>query len=633
MAVNSAQQRPNVNVSGQQSSQGYTQAPNQASASQDTWSFDMVGGLFGAPIPRSLGSEVLNKLNDALIEFYKKANANLEISTILLDKDNETNLAFSGIAVCVRNLSLQELGVAAHILIVEATGDDLRPAIISNAGYRAEIPRVTGDALDSDYLKIARAKISARYPSLPIRVVDGCVVPRNFDIENKNLILKLAFNAAFSCSNELEVNNPIFRELNLTKLNKVDGRNLFINIDFRTNRSDSRTQHLEDAVGNPIRSDVMVKFVYQKPSQQQGKINPINVGNPDINVCEIAGFTDLLWAPVVQGPMVNPYMMPNANYAATQKYAARFIICDVRSNFSYTLGSILLNIYSVMALRDFNNWAQSFRPSSTGRDLDIRDIGALNIRANITNDPSGFGKRVDTKTDSFKANDFSNYIATMIQEGLIVSMDVPECGPQSWYLSVFAAAANKSSVAYNLIYDAADQLTNGNFSRIFQKGSPIFVDSNDRVHLGYWETKDGVKRDIRDFDLLAVSNYFGENNPQLIGEWCDTWVESRGPIEGRLNFREKLIRSMSGESAVINGFAQRVTFVNSFLDSLVKASSDAGLDPRVNVPSEGMGFNRMTGVPSYISEALINTGHNYFNTGGGYGSPFTMPGYFNQRYF
>ncbi len=51
--------------------------------------------------------------------------------------------------------------------------------------------------------------------------------------------------------------------------------------------------------------------------------------------------------------------------------------------------------------------------------------------------------------------------------------DCPESGPQSWYLSVFAAAKNGNANAYRIIYEAANQLTNGHFAKYFPQGTQI----------------------------------------------------------------------------------------------------------------------------------------------------------------
>lgn len=575
-------------------------------------------GLFGAPISRGIGSEFYNKLKDNLVNVYKTANENVETAIIDLDKINEPSLAFSAIVVAMRYKNSPALGVAYHILVLEATGDKLTPQMTNINNQQVEILKVTSDALDDVLISKATERVKKAFPTGPWYMVDGCVVPEKFNPDDQYAVHRLALNAGLATGTELELHDPAFADLNLAQLQHDSS--LAINIGF--NR-----QQIEDAVSAPMRSDALINFASKKIAQT-GKIGSVNAGDKEEKISEVSGFVDLLWNP--QNPITAFNAYAPQQQMQTQKYAARLVITNLASNFSYTPGSVLLALATALSLRDDNNWIQAFRPMpGSEKEIDIADIGALNIEANLSNDPSGFGKRIDTKSDSFKLEDLGQLISALVQPGLIVSLDCPEVGPQAWYLSVFAAASTgQSNAAYKVIYDAANQLTNGAFGKYFPVSGAIFTDIGNRVHNGVWEDRNGNKRDIRDIDHLAVCNLVGDRNPQFIRDWSDTILRTQYPLPLRLAARKKMIMGLTSETAVITGFSQRVTFTAAFLDALARGIKETGLPVEVNTPLTGSDFTNQRGTAGFAGAALLAPGQS-FMTPGGYGYGQTQYNQFN----
>jgi len=585
------------------------------------WSFHN-SGLFAAPISRGVGSEFYSKLKTNLTEVYKQSNENVEIALIDLDNVNEPALAFSCIIVALRYNKQQSNGVAYHLLILEATGDKINPIFDNINGQQVEIIRVTSDALDDILLSKALEKVRKAFPIGPWYMVDGCVVPANFNPDDKYAVHRLALNAGLAGNTELELRNPDFRDLNLA--GTVNDSNLNINIGFQH-------QQIEDAVGNPMRSDFLINFA-SKRNGQQGKYTSINSGDKEVKISEISGFLDLVWSPVNPMGGFNPWSP--VQQSQTQKYLPRLVITNLASSYSYTPGSILLALATSLSLRDDNNWIQAFRPMPVSNsEIDLTDIGSLNIEANLNNEPSGYGTYIDTKADNFKLEDLGQLVAALIQPGLIVSLDCPESGPQAWYLSVFASAANGSQAAYRVIYQAAEQLTNGNFTKYFPNGSPMFVDIGNRIHLGNWTDRSGNKRDIRDIDHLAVCNLVGERNPTVIRDWSDSFLRTQYPLPLRLAGRKKIISGLTNETANFTGFAQRVTFSGAFLEALSKGIKDTGLPVRVNTPLTGSDFSNQRGVATFAGSALLAPGQSFMTSGGfGYSPQNVNQGNFNARW-
>lgn len=589
------------NTQSQQSAAQQSPQQQTSNANDTVWSFGSTG-LFAAPIGRGVGSEYYNKVKENLNLVFKQANEAVQIFLIDMDNNNETALAFSCLIVAANLKNAKDAGVAYHVIIMEATGDKITPIYENISNQQVEILRYTSDAFDADLMAKAKVHMQRAFPNGPWVNTGAIVLPSNFNPEDKYAIHRLALNTGLANGTELEMLKPNFKDLNLATVEKENTLN--INIQF--NR-----RQIEDIVGNPMRSDFLVNFASVKKNMPRNA--SVNAGGREHQISEASGFIDLVWNPVNQPNPFGYYANPQAQ-AQTQKYVPRMVITNLASNFSYTPASILLALATSLSLRDDNNWIQTFKPTPTvGQDIDITDIGALNIEANLSNEPNGYGTRIDTKSEGFKLEDLGQLIAAFVSPGLIVSMDCPEVAGQSWYTDLIAAAANGKQSAYDIIYDSANRLTNGNFQKYFQHGKPMFADPFNYVHLGYWTDRHGNKRDIRDIDHLAVCNLVGERNPSVIRDFSDTYLRTNYPVPLRLHHRKKIISSLTNETAVYTGRALRVTFAADFLAALSNGIRETGLSVAVNTPMTSTDFNNQRGVASFAGSALMAPGQTFMS--------------------
>lgn len=598
---------------------------NQQAQSNNQASWNFSSGLFAAPISRGVGSEYYSKLKNALFEIYKQTDPQVEIQLLDLDNVNEPSLVFSALIVATRNKQRMETGVAFHILLLEYTGEKIPPYFENYNGSQVEVYRVPSDAFDKELIDRAMIRLEKAYPNQRVFMVDGTVVPASFNPDNKFAVHSLALNAGLATNTELIVQSRDFQDMNLAR--RQQDNSLNINISF--NR-----QQIENAVGEPMRSDVLIAFNSNR-NQNQRNNQMVNSGDREVPISRISGFVDLLRVPPPNMPANNMY---NNFYTPQQQgpkqiFAPRLVITNLESTVSYTPASVILSLATALSLNDNFNWMQAFRPQPTGRnEIDLTDIGALNIDANTMNEPSGFGTRIDTKDNSFQLENLGQLISMMIQPGLIVSLDCPEFGPQSWYLSVFALAANGNVQAYEAIYASIDALTNGNFSKNFPKGQPMFVDSHNRVHLGTWTDRNGNKRDIRDIDHLAVCNLVGEREATVIRDWSNTFLNLQQPLIQRLATRKKLIQGLTGDTAVFTGFAQRVTFSQQLLQALQKAIAMCGTTVNVTTPLNSSAFSNQQGVATFANSAMVMPGQQGFTQQAGFRS-FQNPAFMGNMGF
>ena len=427
------------------------------------------------------------------------------------------------------------------------------------------------------------------------------VIPRDFNLDNNVLIHRVLFNSGLATVTELKVSSPDFVDPSIPTSN-IDV-NLLLNVQFGMN-------HHESVVGTPIRGDIVVDFSTKERHQQRSR--SINDVSSERKLSTVTGYVELMWAPSVNTYQNNLYGAPQNNL--TQKYLANFVLTDIVSDRAYTPASLLMALYTALAVRDSNNWVQAFKPSNV-QGLDIRDIGALNIEANlprlgqVPGQIPEYGERVDTKVSTFGISELGQYVTALVQPGLAVSMDVQLAGPNTWYLTMFKDAANGNPYANDVIVNSANTLTRGLFSKHFQTGTPIFVQCSEFIHMGYYTDRNGVRKDLRDIDYVAVANILGDRDPTMLRAWSDTFIYTEYNPLTRLNARMKIIKGCTGDSAVFTGIATRVTFTGAFLNALAASIRESGISVDINTPMNTSEYYNTRGNDDLHARCYVNTEH------------------------
>ena len=577
------------------------------------------GGMLGAPINRSLGSEHLTALLEALAEEYKGVDASTKVDLIPIDNVNTPQLTYSVIVVAMYAASTQTATntnpVAYHTLIMEATGTCLPPQQETINGASVTIRPLPSDALNEALRAIISNKIKSIYPNrTQYLYVDGTVVPASFDAKNRVMVHNLAVIAGAACGTELTIRQEGFEDLNLATA-QID-RSLVMEVNFGQ-------ISIADEVGAPIRSDVSVKLIAQPFNDNRantGQPQPrsqMNSGNDPSVLTELSAFVDVVYDPAT--------LPQNGVYSAVQSsltYLPRVVVTNLTAQNGLTQASFLLALSSAVAITANNNWMQSFLPSqtnSTGGKIDIRDVGALNILANVgqpRQQGMGFEQTFGpVLTDLNSIRDIGQLLGAVVSPAPILSIDVPVACPSTWYLSILTAIANGSKEAYVSLIKAADQLTNGNFSKRFKNGDPIIV-AADKIPLGTWEDSKGNIRDIRDIDLLAVANLQGRNDPNAIMDWSDTVTcVDQYPQEQRLSSMMNIILAVTSMKANFTGYAYRYTLNPAFITAISSGNSAAGLSVKLKTQLSSNDFNTNRGNGRFLAAAAVNGGADFLNTG------------------
>ena len=576
------QQTPQYQSQAVPNSQPFFQK-NQTNPNGMSWSSPFITSA----VAPNIGDEFYKKFKDSLIEVFKTAVDQYEFTVIDLDRTNFPQLAFSGLLVAARSKANRDL-VVYHSLILESTGDRIPDVYENFNNDRYAISRFTSDAFDNEFCNLAAIRIKDVFKLKPDSCigVDAMVIPRNFNVEDKSAIHAVARESATALTTELTVRSVEFRDINLSAMKNDSTLNMAINYNKTV---------LTDSVGMPIRSDFGITI--STVVKQQGQTNKltVNSGAREIPITNINGFIETAYSPAA------PQTVNGQTFYPTQKFINRAVITNINSPYSYTPAMMLLAVADVNELRRNKLFFQCYRPMpGKTNTVDLTDVGVLNIECNLGLDPSGIGKPLNTKEASFTTANLIEFLDRTIQPGLAISIDCPDAGPQSWFLSMYPYACNGNRQAYDIIYDAANQLTNGIFGKYFPRGTAIFTNSAERIHLGFWTDQTGQKRDLRDFDYIAIAN-LAEKNPALIREYIETCFNFNIPILYRLARRKAIIENLV-PNAEFTGFASRVTFTAKFINDLVTSIAETGL--MINQTSGASSFIEQRGAAGFASGLL-----------------------------
>lgn len=602
---------------------GDSNAAQRQSRGAQSWSFhnNQVG-----PVAAGTGGDYLTKLRTLIGDCYKEIAPGIDVSILTLSRTSFTQLRFSALIVAVTMKNVDAGLVAYHTLIIEGTGRKLEPIQQNIDNQLVRITRTTSDAWDNVLRTLAAEAVSGSFPGKRFKCANALVVPSTVTIEDKDTVENIARLAAIACVTEINIDTPFQPPLDLTTIDR-DSR--FV-IDMAVGN-----HQVVNAVGHPNRSQVVITTrSTKKVPNQYAAIDTVNAPESSVTVCELSGFMNVLWSPLNQN--LSPFAQHQQfqqGQVPNSKFAAEFVITDVRNDFSTTPAATLFALATALTMVENDNWLQVLMPQSLARSekgtIDLTDIGALNVTANITGETAynGFGKPVDLSQVANRSQ-IAEYLGTIFQPGCVISIDIPESAPSSWYLAPFAGAYDKNSSDYRLIIAAANELTGGEFSRHFPAGSAIFT-SVVRMPLGYYNRGD-KKCDIRTVDYTALCNVYA-GDPSIVNDWSRSFeVNSANPIR-QLAAREGIIQHALSDSAVITGYAARYTFSADFLTALSRAIASVGLPTTINTPMNVDLTRNGVSAPAFIGMSRVSDlrafGANP-NVGGGFSYHY---GYFNNR--
>ena len=587
-------------------------------ATEKRWGFFGMGSVGG--ISRQPTSEVLTKAATAMQETVTKItlDSSYEVNLMKVDNTKETALRLSSIVVVVTNPSMGEL--AYHVVLLESSASAIPPKMETINGSQVQIDRFAADVYDDAYRRAVADMVSRAFPGYKTRECSANVCPSIFNWADVEAVRQFVNNAVLPCVAELEQRSSNFVDLDFSKF--ANDAKLQAEISFNQGT-------LTDYNGLPVRNDVVINL--SAISAEMKEAGTLNNQDRSVPVARVGGFIDLMWAPMEA--QANPYGQPNPN--RSQKYGARFVMTNLENTMRMTVSSQLLALAAAMCLGEGNAWFPNFKPRPEGfggQRIDPRDIGAINIEANVFNDASGFGPKIDTKSATFTQQNLGSLLISALRPGLMFALDVSTCGSDTWYNEVFSVAASGHAGANNAIVEAANVLTGGALRARYAGNTPVVV-NDERILMGFWIGADGVRHDIREIDYLAILNLVGEKDKGAAQAWSDTFIRDEYNIYKRLDARKKMIADVIGSDVHFTQVAQRVTWTNEFLTAFGQACQDIKLSIRtINNSLQGEYVSNRGNGSNLMSQANMTQVSQIFHNGYGGNAAANAHRHVNSRW-
>jgi len=596
-----------IEINGQQNKQTTQQPQQQCQQS-------VIENVFGLTSKMSAfggGGEYYDKMFAKIEEKIKVLNESIKTGEkYSLHKLIKTTygLNYSGIVLSEKSGDL----VIAHILSIERTGDYPTPIFENIGGQRMEITRTPADALDNKYIVAAQRLVAGYYGinnQNNIVVVDGTLVPNEFLIDNDTLMHDLFINTINALDCEISIRTKSYTGICIPDIvNKNRNGKFIVNMYFNNAEAG-----VTNEVGMPIRQDVCVTLSYKLASTSVDR--SINQGSDTVDIIKIFGYVDMQW-------------VYQSTSNVQQKFAPNFIITRMESIMVPTPDITLLALVTILAINEDMNWMQAFRSTPVKKgEIDFNDIGALNVEGNIEHAQIGFGKRIETKSKEFNLSMLNTLINQLVSPNLIISIDIAQASPDTWFENVFYYASTGMAPDANArILSAVSALTNGIVDQVSHVNmfSPIV----NKIHGGYYKTKDGI-RDLRQLTCyLSVANFAVDTgqDPKIISEYTNSLYATGIPSEIRAAERKKFIDNMSNNTAVYKQFYNRLTFSNAFIIGLVSSLRQVGFAPVFGnmMSNNDMFFRRAT---ADFSSAMIGSDARLISAVNNYNTFYQPQGY------
>lgn len=599
----------------QQQPQAETRSPNM---NQPRSVLDIDRRL-SRPMSRNTAGEAVIKAHAALDDILKKDFAPEQVKDYrLVILDGPSNmLALSAVLVCFLLNDAGTQHVAVHSLLVETAGHRLSNKTINIAGNQVEVTTVSGDAYDATMWSSIEQQLQTSIGrNAKIHDAGASVLPYELSSEDRDRLRAVLYNAGEAAFSVMD--NALGGVQEPFNVSWVDNRDqLAARLDFSPIPD-------ETATGLPVRTDFTISLQGVNNSNPSAQVEQVR------DLTRVSGFVDLVYAG--QQQQQPQYGFQPQQPLDTRTYFPRLVMTGLASEVNAITMELQLLGLSTSTLMSRNNaWAGVYRKDFnrahlTNGDEDLRDIGAVGFEVNLTGDPQAPRDRINTKVQSFGDAQLYQLLGATVHQQLIYSMDVEEAGTLSWINLAFIAASENKKGAIDMIIQAADTLSMGQFTKLFPVGEPIAFDDQNRIHLGYYTTKNGERRDLRDVDYLAMLNQLGKNDMAKVVEWSDTFDRKEIPLPIRLATRLKLLQAVLGDSVRVKGFARRITFNPNFITALNQAVANAGLVIRpdnvanvfsggtrgdVNIGQYAVAQNFNTSLYNYSTPGYGNAGRSF----------------------
>ena len=538
------------------------------------------GRMAYSPLNGSMGSEAFMKMHKTLKEMIadQEANSGVNVTVLLLDRAVDPNLHFASFLFAVQSKVKPELGVGYNICLMAATGAPIPDRTETVNGENVVIPVFPEAANDEKLKQIAEQLLADRFGNVPKFSSDTCVVPADFNYEDKSAIANLAENAAAAASLSITMraeNGAYFQDFNLVQeLQKRRGEQGDADLTFVYN---FQPKDSVDFLKLPERASIVIQS--QTGFRKNNRNQSVNSGYGPKTVSEATGYIELM--PIAPRNSVFMYNQQNPNQQPiTQRLAPVLVLNSVRTNFGQTPSSVLLPLLTAADLNRNHGWVSSYANKVGNRvgNIDLADVTAIAIDMPSLTEPGKSDIRPKVPAGGLSLELLMKFLGTYCRPNLYIAQDIPVASHTTWYLSLIAEAAKApGSFAHKRLVQAFDDLLDGKFSSTLPPNTNLFAGSPLVMERSYWEV-DGVRRDGAEIDYVAVCNHAdATNNPMLPETWTNSFLQTQRPAASRLQDRRNIIQEITGHRAVFYGRSIRVFWNGAALNAALQCLSNAGI--------------------------------------------------------
>jgi hypothetical protein len=562
----------NTNTNTNESAGGFTASTNSAPRGFSALGFDI-----NTAIPLNNTGEVLGKFQRAMqetIDGYKQDSSAVITTLIPVERDGVNNVPVSYLVVATQLRNNKEAGVGYQALLLEGSIDGIATTeeyVPGAPGGKVTVQRTAGDADVPKVRKIIDDIVKNRFQTNVTFPAIAMVVPRHFTENNlgdPQRMKTLAARATYAAALQLQTGIAMVQPLNLKDfVGGTDALQAKLSFDARS---------VQNIFNEPVRSDMKIDLI-SEPIQKSDI--PGFAGGASTRLTTASAFLDVIFQPKVMTAQIAglpSFGTPTAD--SYRKFIPRIVLTMLQAERLMTLGGQMLALASAIAIRDRGMWMAAALPNRSigANEIDMRDFGALNREVNFGGDPSQPGLPMDLKADSFTTAHLMTYLKGIFHEGNpVFAVDVSLRGPDTSYNGALAAADDGDENAIKAILNAVNNMSNGEFAKLWPANAKITLQKGENIHLGHFTKAGGEVVDARVLDTVAFYNLVGGTAPELVRDYSDTFLKTSYPEAQRMAARLEILKKVA-PNLVITGQARRVSFTGIFIDTLVASMEKVG---------------------------------------------------------
>lgn len=578
--------------------------------------------VLGRMIHPESGSEAFKRVIDLMTKATASTNGAIEI--VPFAREIHDQLSYSVIAVVRTNKVPVGPGVPKHdfvtaqLFIMEATGEVPRPFEQGEGRNRFTVTPTMEDANNTLLVDYVTGNLKKLYGDETIvTLIDPMIIPRDQDLSKDDRILHQLDASITAVNTRTFVRIPGFQDYNFVA--RHSGNNMQLAVSTRMTGGETRT----DLTNRPFYANAEVVVAIEKNGpRQQGEVFHSPSTNQD--VCSASVFVDLV--------PVDPQLLEDnratrrsrgRDFEPQAAWAPRLTAVHIEQYMTRTPAGILFALTSLSQLAQDRAFAETFRPNKTNRDgINLRDIGYLNIEANLDNEESGFGSPVNTSEASFDDRAMGTFLDLTVTRFPILSVDCATTGASAYYTTglynVARGRADTERRAQAELMHSLRCATNGLIDEYINSSDKFVDGEGELVHVGVWEDESGRVRDLREIDNYLAVAVLAAKNPSLIADWAETYYRTDVAEARRMADRWTILTSLTAGTARQTGTALRVTINNKVVDGFVNSLKDAKLPMVSRDSGNGDAFTVHRAISRGASHSLYRgNGMARYDTGNG----------------